>query len=286
MVEKAKQLSESANLNDAQRKLSSLRRDWKRFEDYESNFEEQLRDKFEEYANIVKEKRDELSKNAVEAKEEIIAKAKETANLASFKEASKQMDELMAEWKQAFSAGKDKDEELWAQFKEVRDDFFKKKKEYYRNLSAKFAASKAEKEEIIAKMEELAKSTDWKKTTVAIDELLEKWKAAGSAGRGKDDDLWKRFSAARKEFNSAKNAYYSKLREEFAGRVEKKEALIAEAKKCVAQVDFSKEMVEKVKDLRTQWKEIGTCGREKEDELWAEFNGAINQFFKNMRDYR
>lgn len=286
LVEKAKQLSESANLNDASRKLASLRREWKRFEDYESNFEEQLRDKFEEYATIVKEKKNELSENAVETKQAIIEKAKEAANSASFKEASKQMDDLMTEWKQAVSAGKEKDEELWSQFKEVREGFYTKKKEYYRNLSEKFAASKATKEEIIAKMQELAKSTEWKKTTAEINALLEQWKAAGTAGRGKDDELWRQFSAARKEFNSAKNSYYAQLREQYEERAKKKEELVAEAKKCVAQIDFSNEMVEKVKGLREQWKEIGSCGKDKENELWNEFNDAINQFFKNKRDYR
>ena len=45
-------------------------------------------------------------------------------------------------------------------------------------------------------------------------------------------------------------------------------------------------MVEKVKSLRTQWKEIGTCGRNKEDALWNEFNETVNTFFKNMKDYK
>ena len=65
-----------------------------------------------------------------------------------------------------------------------------------------------------------------------------------------------------------------------------KKYLIAQAKLCVAQVDFSNEMVEKVKSLRTQWKEIGTCGRNKEDALWNEFNETVNTFFKNMKDYK
>ena len=106
LVEKAKQLAESDNLNDAQRKLASLRKEWKRFEDYESNFEEQLREKFEEYATAVKTKRDMLAATAVENKQAIIDKAKEAASLTNFKEATKQMDELMEEWKKSVSAGK------------------------------------------------------------------------------------------------------------------------------------------------------------------------------------
>lgn len=284
LVEKAKQLSESDDLNDATRKLASLRKDWKRFEDYESNFEEQLRDKFEEYANIVKEKKDELSMTAIETKEALIERAKEISNIPSMKEATKKMEELMEDWKKSVSAGREKDDELWALFKAERDAFYAKKKEYYKNLNEKYAASKATKEEIIAKTQELASSTEWKKTTTAIEELLEQWKAAGSAGRNTDDELWKQFSAARKQFNSAKNQYYSKLKETFAERAVQKEELIAEAKKCVAQSDFSEEMVEKVKGLRAKWKEIGNCGRAKEDSLWNEFNDTINLFFKNLRD--
>jgi chromosome segregation ATPase len=284
LVEKAKELSESDDLNAASKQFAALRKEWKRFEDYESNFEEQLRDKFEEYANIVKTKKDELSANAVENKEALIEKAKEISNLSSFKEASKKMEEVMADWKKSVSAGKEKDDELWAQFKTARDAFYDKKKEYYKNLNEKFAASKATKEEIIAKAQELASSTEWKKTTTAIEDLLEQWKAAGSAGRTTDDELWKQFSAARKQFNSAKNQYYSKLKETFAERATQKEELIAEAKKCVAQSNFSEEMVKKVKGLRTKWKEIGNCGRAKEDSLWNEFNDTINLFFKNLRD--
>lgn len=286
LVEKAKQLAESDNLNDAQRKLASLRKEWKRFEDYESNFEEQLREKFEEYATAVKTKRDMLAATAVENKQAIIDKAKEAASLTNFKEATKQMDELMEEWKKSVSAGKEKDDELWNQFKEVRNEFFSRRKEYYADLTVKHAASKQAKTDIVAKAQELSTSTEWKKTSDELNELLEQWKAAGSAGKKVDEELWKQFSSARKTFNSAKNAHFAQMKEEFAKRAVQKQDLIAQAKLCVAQVDFSNEMVEKVKSLRTQWKEIGTCGRNKEDALWNEFNETVNTFFKNMKDYK
>ncbi len=82
------------------------------------------------------------------------------------------------------------------------------------------------------------------------------------------------------------DCFVAKMKEEFAKRAVQKQDLIAQAKLCVAQVDFSNEMVEKVKSLRTQWKEIGTCGRNKEDALWNEFNETVNTFFKNMKDYK
>lgn len=286
IVEKAKQLAESDNLNDAQKKLASLRKEWKRFEDYESNFEEQLRDKFEEYATTVKTKRDALAASAVETKQAIIEKAKEASELANFKEATKQMDELMEQWKKSVSAGKEKDDELWEQFNTVRKEFYAKRKAYYAELSEKHAASKEAKTAIVAKAQELSTSTEWKKTAEEMEKLVEEWKAAGSAGRKADDELWKQFSAARKAFNSAKNAHYASLKEEYAKRAEKKEELIAQAKLCVAQNDFSNEMIEKVKSLRKEWKEVGSCGRAKEDALYNQFNEIVNTYFQNLKDYR
>mgnify|MGYP007050606196 FL=1 len=40
---------------------------------------------------------------------------------------------------------------------------------------------------------------------------MDAWKAAGSAGREKEDDLWNEFNEYRQTFYKARNAYYEKL---------------------------------------------------------------------------
>lgn len=291
LVAKAEELANSTVAVNAAEKIRDLTRAWKRLgkiDDYESVQEEELRDKFQAALDSIKARSNAATATVAEAKTAIIEKAKEVANMQSMKQAQAKMDELMNEWKAAGRSNAETDDALWEQFKEVRNTFFAKKKEFYNSLTEKFAASKASKEEIIAKAEALASSTNqsWKKATDEMNALMDQWKAAGNAGKNVDDELWAKFSAARKSFNSQKNAYYAQLKAGFAEKAAKKAELIAEAKKCVAQVDFSEEMIAKVKGLREQWKAVGSCGKDKEEELWNQFNETINNFFKNMRDYK
>lgn len=286
LVKKAKRLSESDNVFNAVKTASSLKRQWKRFPEYESGFEVELREEFDEYLARIEAKKHELSLNAADTKAAIIEKTKEVAEMTNFKKAAKIMNDLFNQWKISGSAGKELDDELWVQFKEARDTFYNNRREYFAGLEEKRAEAKAAKEAIVAELQELATSTEWRKTTRAINELLEKWKVAGSAGRRSDEELWKQFSAARKSFNQAKNAYYAELKASFAERAAKKEELIAEAKLCCAQCDFSEEMIERVKGLRTRWKEVGFCGPNKDNELYSQFNEAVNNFFQNLKDHR
>ncbi|MGI6607412.1 MAG: DUF349 domain-containing protein [Erysipelotrichaceae bacterium] len=286
LVKKAKRLSESDNVFNAVKTASSLKKQWKRFPEYESGFEVELREEFDEYLALIEAKKNELSLNAAETKAAIIEKSKEILETTNYRKATKEMNDLFNQWKITGSAGKEVDDELWAQYKEVRDTFFDNRREYYANLDEKRAEAKEAKEAIIAELQQLATSTEWKKTTRAINDLLEKWKAAGSAGRKDDEELWKQFSAARKSFNQAKNAYYAELKASFADRAVQKEELIAEAKLCTAQCDFSEEMIEKVKGLRTRWKEIGFCGVDRDNELYSQFNEAVNNFFQNLKDHK
>ncbi len=286
LVKKAKRLSESDNVFNAVRTASSLKRQWKRFPEYESGFEMELREEFDKYLALIEAKKHELSLSAAETKEAIIEKSKEVLEMKNFRKASKLMNDLFNQWRITGSAGRELDDELWAQYKEVRDTFFDNRREHYANLEIKRSEAKAAKEAIIVELQELATSTEWKKTTKAINELLEKWKAAGSAGRKNDEALWKQFSAARKSFNQAKNAYYAELKASFSDRAKRKEELIAEAKLCTAQCDFSEEMIERVKGLRTKWKEVGFCGVNRDNELYSQFNEAVNNFFQNLKDHR
>lgn len=263
-----------------------MKRQWKRFPEYESGFEVELREEFDEYLALIEAKKHELSLNAADTKAAIIEKSKEVLEMKNFRKATKVMNDLFNQWKITGSAGKEVDDELWAQYKEVRDTFFDNRREYYAGMEDKRNEAKEIKEAIVAELQELATSTEWKKTTKAINELLEKWKEAGSAGRKDDEDLWKQFSAARKSFNQAKNAYYAQLKASFADRAAQKEELIAEAKLCTAQCDFSEEMIEKVKGLRTKWKEVGFCGVDRDNELYSQFNEAVNNFFQNLKDHR
>ena len=80
------------------------------------------------------------------------------------------------------------------------------------------------KEQIIAEAEPLADSTDWGPTSGAFRDLMQRWKAAGTAPRDVDEKLWRRFRAIQDRFFEARNAANSAQDEEFRGNQAAKEA--------------------------------------------------------------
>ena len=110
--------------------------------------------------------------------------------------------------------------------------------------------------------------------------------ALAFAGRETDDELWKEFSAERKQFYASRNAYYDNLKETFSQRTEAKKEIISQAKINLARSEFTYEEVESMKALRNKWKEVGNAGKENEEALWQEFNDIMKRYFDNMRDYR
>ena len=93
------------------------------------------------------------------------------------------MDELMDAWKSAGRAVKEKDDELWAQFKELRNQFFANRKAYYTQLRESFAKNKEEKEKIIEEAVAANEGSNFKEIGAKMDELMESWKKLGHVGK-------------------------------------------------------------------------------------------------------
>ena len=283
LVAQAKKLSEQEDVASAVREASSLSRKW-RYSDEESFSEKELREQFEKYMDVVLAKKAEIFGDVETCNKTIIEKAKEVLALTNFKEATQKMNDLMADWKQAGQSNKEVDDELWAQFNGLRQEFFDKKAKAYEEFKEKSANAKAVKEALIEKAKELSVSTEFKKTSEKFQQLLEEWKAAGrTTDRAVDDALWEQFSAARKVFNTAKDEYYSKLKETFRNNAASKSALIEKAKEIVGGSEFSKEVTETIKSLRDEWKKVGSAGKDKEESLWKEFNETVNQYFDGLK---
>ncbi|MBQ1477155.1 MAG: DUF349 domain-containing protein [Erysipelotrichaceae bacterium] len=288
LLQKAKELVESEDLSNILSQVRNLKKQWRRTgsEDDESYYDKQLSDEFYGYIDKLTARESEIFASVEEKKNDIINKAKALLVNPNYKKATVQMNELFDEWKEAGRADKEKDDELWEQFREVRNQFFANKKAYFEGLSETFAQNQAAKEALIEKAKEANKLENFKEITGIMNDLMEQWKQTGSAGRDHDDELWSAFSAERKAFFKNRNAYYEGLRQTFAERAEKKREIIADAKKCLARSEFTEEEIEEVKGLRARWKEVGNAGRDHEDELWNEFNSILNKYFENLRFYK
>ena len=151
-------------------------------------------------------------------KTELAERAEKLASSTSWKATGDAMNELMEEWKQTASAGGDEDEALWQRFRTARQEFFARRSDHYSELKKTRGAARSAKEELIAKAEALADSTDWEGTSAAMQELMDAWKQAGSAGRDRDEELWQRFHAARDPFFERRKAHFAEQRRQQADR--------------------------------------------------------------------
>jgi len=142
------------------------------------------------------------------------------------------------------------------------------------------AEARGVKERIVAEAERIAEeTTHWKSGGERLRQLVEEWKAADRIDRVTEAALWKRLSAARTAFAKRRKVYFAGLDEQREGIRSAKEAIVAEAEAIAGSTDWGTTAAI-YRELMQRWKTAGRASREAEDELWARFKGAQDQFFQ------
>lgn len=282
LIEEVRSIDENQNFNDIEKKILDLRKKWKRIYNNESIYEEQLEQEFEQLIDNFYSKRNEIFKQNQLAKQEIINEANKLAVSKNLKEATEKMNELFEKWKQVGYAGKDIDDNLWENFKKAKQALYDNKKENWQQIQDKLAKALEVKKEIIEKVREVKDSTEWKKTTDKLNELFDEWKKAGFAGKEVDDNLWEEFNGLRQQFYANKQNYYDQLHEKQAASLNIKNELIEKAREIANTKDYSRENTQKMKELGIEWKNAGSCGKTKDDEVWAIFTSIMDDYFHGL----
>jgi hypothetical protein len=118
---------------------------------------------------------------------------------------------------------------------------------------------------------------------------MTRWKAAGPAPKGVDDQLWKRFRGAQDAFFGARDAANAELDREFADNAVVKEALLVEAEALlpVTNLRAAKEAFrgiaerwdaagkvprDRMKDLEGRMRKVEQAIRGTEDDQWRSSN--------------
>lgn len=284
LIEEAKNLDASLTWNELSRKITEIKRKWKRISYWESAYEDKLAEDFDEVLDGYYAKRNEIYKNSQSLKQEVIAKAKELAACTNFNQATEEMNELMRQWKAAGSAGKEEDA-LWESFNEARQSFFESKRKFLEDRQNQFENAKKIKESLIEQASAYTDSNDWQKTSEALRDLLNQWKAAGYAGKEHDETLWSRFNETCQKFYVRRDAHYKELHEVQGENYGSKKELLAKAQEILDLKAFTKENTAKMKELNVEWKKVGSCGKDREDRIWNEFRSVMDAYFAGLKEY-
>lgn len=123
----------------------------------------------------------------------------------------------------------------------------------------------AQRRELIEEAKGLVELDDNRQAINKINELSRKWRRIPYWESAFEDEL-------QEEFEGYLNVCYEKRREVYDANHSAKKDVIAEAKMPNANMQ----------SLMEKWKSIGSAGKEKDEELWQEFN-AIRQDFYEKR---
>lgn len=139
-------------------------------------------------------------------------------------------------------------------------------------------AARAKKEEIVAEAEKVAAKDAWKASGDRLKELLDEWKKVPRIDKKGDEELWKRFSAARNGFDKRRRAHFAALDEVRSTVTGTKEKLALEAESLANSKDWVN-TARKFKTLMDQWKAAGRGSKSDDDRLWNRFKAAQDAFF-------
>ena len=142
----------------------------------------------------------------------------------------------------------------------------------------------AAKLKLVELAEELAKNDQWKETTQAFKEIGDKWKQTGYLDKGRNDKLWSRVEAARKEFNDRKRLHHEDEEKDMLINLDLKMDLVEQAE-SIATSDEWKKTTDTYNRLTEEWKKIGHTLHKKNEELWQRFMAAKNTFYERKREH-
>ena len=163
------------------------------------------------------------------------------------------------------------------------DELLKSAEEKAGEIAAKRELARAEaaaaKERLAVEAEDLAaNSTTWKVSGDRLRAIVEEWKLIKGVDRKLDDQLWKRFAAARDAFSKRRGQYFAQLDTERGEARQAKEKLVARAEELSTSTDW-KETASAMRDLMSEWKAAPRAARDVEESLWTRFRAAQDAFF-------
>ena len=220
----------------------------------------------------------------LEEQAELIRRARALVEVEDLQRVDRELTTLERAWHAARHTGRDRGQELWEEWGEVRRTLLERigplREAAERELGEKLDALRA----LVEKAEQIAESGDPRRAD-EIRSLMPEWRERAKGIGKRSERLWKRFRAANDQYFSELKALRKKRNEEFAANVPIREDLIARAKALFDQTD-GETVRNAVRDLMREWKESPPVPRKEGDRLWEDFRGACDGARDRLREGR
>lgn len=176
---------------------------------------------------------------AREAKEQIIAEARELAASTEWGATAAAFRDLMARWKAAGPAPREVDDALWAEFRAIQDDFFSARSAVLTAQDAEYGANLEAKRALLDEAEAtIVPVTDLNTARAAFRSFLEKYNALGRVPRDQIRGLDNRVRALEAAVRSAEEDEWRRTDPEAKARAEETVAMLsAEIDKLTVKIE-------------------------------------------------
>ncbi len=248
-------------------------------------------ERFYDLLHLSNDFRDIEFKHNLEEKLKIIAQAEALSNEADVNYASKQLQELHKTWKEDIGpVAREMREEIWHKFSVATKKIHDKRHDYFREMRFKYQEIIEVKLKVIDLIDAYDTSknknhNDWQKSIREIESLRKQYFDAGKLPYSKSEEVWQKFKAATKKFNSAKNIFYKQEKIGQQENLKQKIALIEFAESLKDSEDWEM-ATNAMKKVQADWKKIGHVPRKFSDDIWKRFKAACNHYFDRLHQQK
>ncbi len=232
----------------------------------------------------------ELVKEENLKRKEILAEKAELLNavtpsqLKDWNQKYTEFEALFDEWKKIGPVPKSNNDAVWLKFNGVRNDFYTKRKEFFKVINDERKENLSKKEALCVKVEALQNSEDWMATSNEIIRLQNEWKTIGPVPDKVNQSIWKRFRGACDVFFARKNEAFKGQREQESENLKLKDALIDELNVLLnAEKDY-KEVITDLKRISADWRSIGFVPKKALKRINTDYEAASNAVYQKFNE--
>jgi hypothetical protein len=298
VIEDLKSLIEDADANTMYKDFKVLQDTWRsigavsktRYNDTWKTYHHHV-ERFYDLLHLSNDFRDLDFKNNLEEKLKIILRAEALAASTDINDAFKELQELHKIWKEDIGpVAKEVREDVWQKFSAITKEIHDKRHDHFREMKSKFQEIITLKLAVIERFNAYDTSNnkthkDWQNSITETEKLRQEYFNAGKLPYAKSEEVWQKFKAATKKFNSSKNHFYKDEKSEQQDNLKKKLALIEVAESLKESEDWEM-ATEALKKIQADWKKIGHVPRKFSDDIWTKFKAACNAYFDRYHDQK
>ena len=292
LCEAAEKLDEEPDVISAFHQLQDLHQQYREIGPVAKELREQIWSRFKAASTVINKKHQQYFEE-IRSKEEknleqktALCEKLEAIDLDAIKTAAqwetttKEVIAMQQEWREIGFAPQKMNVKIFERFRTINDVFFSKKAAFFKELKSQYSSNLEKKQELVKKAQELADSTDWKKTGDKIIALQKEWKTVGVVPRKQGEQLWKDFLEACNKFFEARNKANAGTRNTEHSNLAKKREVVAKLK------DLLENPVENVQQalqkLTEEYNSIGHVPFKEKDNIYKEYHEVLDKIYKDL----